>query len=362
MNTIIIVNTYSQLIIAIQMRNTLFYCDSVSVIMTDFAKDSFRYSMNLEKERVFDAIYYLEKKKYCAEPISAFEKIASVGHIVFGNKVFKRIKEKKWDRLCFYNTDTATYSLYVSLVKRNPKLECFKFEEGILSYSCPFSNNMRYRIAEKYLSLHGIKSLENATKTFLCFYPNQYTGKLVAKRIPKIDVGNPDILTVIKRVFEIDVEKNNRIYDKKFIYFSGVYDFEGGSPIGELSLVERISDMVGKENLIVKVHPRDDVNRFLKRGLTVAESSNVPWEAIQMTSKLDGATFLTVSSGSVLFINLLINHPIKSIFLFPQCDLSKNKTALRNANDISNILENGVEGHELPWIHIIKDDLNSILE
>ena len=361
MKILIIANVYSQLIIAIQMRRTVFKNDDVSIMVSDISKDACRYSRNLENEKVFDSVYYVEARKYSPEPVSMFKKMTSISRIVSGNKVFREIYDETWDKLCFYNTDTATYSLYVSLAKKNPELECIMFEEGIMSYSTPFSDNMRYRIAEKALSLRGIRSLQNATKTFYCFYPEQYSGKFAARKIPKIDMSDQGFVNIIRRVFEVDAEKNNRIYSRKYIYFSGVYDFEGGSPIGELDLIERVSDAVGKDNMVVKVHPRDITDRFIERGLNVAESSNVPWEAIQMTSDLEGVTFLTTISGSVLFTNLITNAPVKSVFLFPLCDLSKNEMASRNVKDIRRIVNDGVEGKALPWI-VFCDDIEKITE
>lgn len=361
MYTLIIINTYSQLIIAIHMKRTILKSERVSILITDFAKDSYLYSKNIQKQGIFEKVYYIEAKKYCPEPQSFIEKWRSIKWIIFGNRVFNQIEEKHWDKLLFYNTDTSTYCIYVKLAKQNPNIICCMYEEGIMSYSVPFSYNKRYEIVDIILKQIGIQGLEKNTKDFLCFYPTYYTGKLKARIIPRISTSDQELINIITATFEVDPIKNNHIYNKRYIYFSGVYDFEGGKPIGELNLVEKISEIVGKENLIVKVHPRDNEERFKRRGLNVAESSNIPWEAIQMTSSLKNVTFLTALSGSVLLTNMIVTEPIKSVFLFSECDLTNNKAALRNANDIKSIIDNGIDGKHLSWLSAPKTELEKLL-
>ncbi|HEG1241807.1 TPA: hypothetical protein SCN02_002979, partial [Enterococcus faecium] len=72
-------------------------------------------------------------------------------------------------------------------------------------------------------------------------------------QIPLVTAGSRTALQ-LSDIFNpmIDIYK-----EKKYIFFTSVYDFEGGEPVGEYELVCKIADLVGKDNLIVKTHPRD---------------------------------------------------------------------------------------------------------
>ena len=92
--------------------------------------------------------------------------------------------------------------------------------------------------------------------------------------------------------------------------------------------------MVGRDNLIVKMHPRDNRKVFQDRGIHVFENSEIPWEAMQFNNDFSSKLFLTVTSGSVLGANLIIKKSVKSYFLFKLCDLSENESAQNTVHNL----------------------------
>ena len=128
------------------------------------------------------------------------------------------------------------------------------------------------------------------------------------------------------------------IYPQKYIYFAGTLDFEGGKPIGEFELVQKIAKQVGKENLLVKVHPRDTRSVYAEEGLLVDKNSSKPWEIIQMLGDFSNKVFLTATSGSVLAGNFLTTNPVPTFYMYKCCDTDKNISALKNVNNIELLL------------------------
>ena len=78
----------------------------------------------------------------------------------------------------------------------------------------------------------------------------------------------------------------------------------------------KIADIVGKENLLVKLHPRNKVDRFSKYGITTNKTIGMPWEVIQMNNNFSDKVFLTIASGSVLASKLYFGDNIKTYLLF----------------------------------------------
>lgn len=336
MNVLFLVNTYSQLIIALQIWRTYYKNDKVSVVISDFSQRSHIVSEKLREVDIFENVFFVECKKM--ESKSNLKKMMSLKTMVFGTKYFEQITKVKWDRLIYYNRDAASYSLFRELIKKNPRIETAMYEEGILSYSFETSNR-RILLAEKIWNLIGLTGIRERTKRFYCFYPGFYCGNLVPIEIPLINENDVFWEKTLIKLFDIDKEEMQDTYSGKYIFFTGVYDFEGGKPIGELELVEKVEKIVEKNHLIVKVHPRDDTQRFVENGITVADSSSIPWEAIQLSCNIKNCTFLTVVSGSVLMPNLMVSHPYKTFFLFDLCDVAKNYTASKNRTDLLEIID-----------------------
>lgn len=167
------------------------------------------------------------------------------------------------------------------------------------------------------------RNLNDDVEALYCFYPEFYTGILKTILIPKIELSDILFAQSLAKVFNID--KAKIYYPQKYIYFASVGDFEGGKPVGEVALAKKISKIVGKENLLIKLHPRDKTGLFEKEGLTVDKESSVPWEVIQLNYNFKNHVFLTCASGSVLSINLTLEEGPETYFMFPLCKVSQNE-------------------------------------
>ncbi len=251
----------------------------------------------------------------------------------------------------------STLALYYTLKKSAPGLVCAIYEEGIFNYSAPqllLQNGKlpgRVRLAEKMNVLRGRKSILQDVQAFYCMYPQLYQGPLPVRQIPACDAA--DIQAILQPVFFTDHAKTE--YQQKYIYLSSICDFEGGAPIHELELVKNIAMLVGEDELLIKVHPRDDPERFRKEGLTVAENSAVPWEVIQMGLDEKRHVLLTATSASILSGSLMTHKAVKAAFLHPLCDCKENKLARRSISSLMSVLEKMGDVPELKNVHICTD-------
>lgn len=103
---------------------------------------------------------------------------------------------------------------------------------------------------------------------------------------------------------------------QKYIYFCSSSDIDGFS-FGETELVLRIANMVGPENLLVKMHPRDRRRVFQDHGISVMDNSYVPWEAMQICGVATGKTLVTAISGSFLTSTTMLADGTRGVFLLP---------------------------------------------
>lgn len=262
------------------------------------------------------------------------------------------IPPAKYDLLMYYNLDMMALSFFAYLYEINQDIECARYEEGILSYNNPVYVCAKFKCGNILRNLLRKKTIIQKTKSFYCCYPSFYSGNLSVVEIPKINVSS-EIGNVLKFIFNLKEE--DLYYKEKYIYFSSVYDFEGGYPIGEINFVETLRNYVGNDNLLVKVHPRDKRTIYGDKGFHVDRNSKIPWEAIQLNMDCSDKVFITINSSSVLSINMLIEPMPKTIFAYHCCNYKRNKTAVITIRNLETLLHSNEYKKYFKTVKIIQN-------
>lgn len=337
---LIIANTYYQLILAVQMRLTIFCKDEVILLLSNHSTNSEKVLNRLSNIEAFSEAHYIKTKGLIAKR-NGVQKAKDFFDIILGREnrysfYLDDIGNRYFDEIICFNYNIDIIGIYSLIYRNNISVKVSLFEEGILSYGVAFEDNIRRKTIRLFRKVFGKKDISDSYGNFYCFYPQLYSGALSVVGVPAIASGS-ECSDVLKSIFSINESQFS--YSQKFIYFSSVYDFEGGAPIGELELVKSIGELVGKENLLVKTHPRDIREIYEKNGFSVDKNSSVPWEVIQLTEDFSDKVFLTATSGSVLAGSFMSDKPVKTIYLYNLCDISNNISAQETAEAILNLLE-----------------------
>lgn len=352
-------NTYYQLITAIQCRNTIFNNECVDVILSDHSKNAETIVWNLNKAGIFHTAYFLNSKVIDQGRHNISQVTREILTTVFGKAGdLKEILENAvYDEIIYYNLNSSIMGIYSVIEKKNKKVKCSRFEEGIVSYNNKFNEagNRHYtkRIdltLKMRIWLHKQNLIDNHYR-FYCFFPQYYKGVYQTVHIPSIK--DDDIIrTQLEQIFEVSKED---YISEKYIFFTGAYDFEGGDAIGEFEVVKKVADLVGNENLIVKTHPRDVRTIYQDNNIKVAKASSTPWEALQLCFDYQDKVLLTAMSGSLISTNLMIENPIKSFFLFNECELDGNPAAINAVNALKELMQDDGLSEKLKSIQIARN-------
>lgn len=350
-NVLVYCNTYYQLLVAIQLRLTIKNEDQVSIILTDESLGAEEVATRLKETGFFYGAFFL-KTKVTKNEVDIAYKLRVFRDGVFGNLPVDMPRDYVCDELIGYNLDLATHGVYAALYRRNEKIRCNSMEEGLLSYDKPQDNNGLMRSILFCRSLLGRKNLRRSVKQFYCFNPEAYQGDLEAVAIPRLDCRNATLRSFLQQVFLGDRELEP--YRQKDIYLPCIYDMEGGEPIGEVSLAGTLVQHVGKANLLVKVHPRDDVEKYKSIGAVVDINSQVPFEVLCILQDISDKILITTLSGSVLNVSAMLAEPPQCWYAYPLCDLSHNFLAQHFCGVIRKYLypENRLK---LSNIHVLED-------
>jgi hypothetical protein len=142
------------------------------------------------------------------------------------------------------------------------------------------------------------------------------------KPIKKINPDNLASVNVFNKMF--GATNLEDAYDEKFIFFEESY-YADGKDVGDMDIVDNISDIVGKEKMFVKIHPRNPVNRFSKNGYKTNKNTTIPWEIVALNLKIGEKILLTIASGSALTSLVNVSTKPEKIIMFMNCEEMKEK-------------------------------------
>jgi hypothetical protein len=103
-------------------------------------------------------------------------------------------------------------------------------------------------------------------------------------------------------------------YDKPVIFFEESH-FTDGFEVPDVEIVDQIAQIAGKDNIMIKLHPRSIVNRFARVGYKTNIDANIPWEVIVLNRDFTNKILIAIASGSVLYPYLYFGIPLKSFSL-----------------------------------------------
>ncbi|MBR0204037.1 MAG: hypothetical protein IJQ56_06715, partial [Synergistaceae bacterium] len=209
--------------------------------------------------------------------------------------------------------------------RQNNIPEVIRFEEGLLAYlsmlDFPVINSKNSRA---FIAIQ--KMLNRNTRIFLndkvaCFYPELLCALYAQQgvtdipeciKIPAVTCDE-NFLKILNTTFDYNPAVHE--FPQKYIYFAtAAYSDE--IYYGELDLVLKIADLVGRDNLLVKMHPRDKSDIYEKAGLAVSRDTSVPWEVIQLNHDFSKHVFLSMISSSIVNVMAMKNESIPAYFLY----------------------------------------------
>lgn len=310
---LILCYTDAQILIAIQMKLTIFCNDEMDIIICDHFKCSKMLYTNLSELSLFRKVIYCEtnvmeyRQSGMKDVLNTFQfQFMNKGHTLFSLGL-----SKKYDEIIFHN---FTYFLYILFDYYGKPLSGTRFscmEEGILSY------NQRLEVGKRVKILNWVNGRKNNIFTridkYYCFCPSfrKKRNEREIIEIPSVKTTMEQFLGIIDQIYEY---KPLHI-DEKFIFFGNSMCTDGTCR-QEPDVIKRIAEHVGKDNLIVKVHPREQKEIYQNTGVRIMENASLPWEVYYLNCNFESKIFLSTVSNAFLNAFLLKGEDAEGIFLF----------------------------------------------
>lgn len=299
------------IILQYQFRN-----DDADIIVTDTMRNANRIAENIEKLKLFQKVFLYHHLSDAQALVSD----------VFGKKsVLSVLPEGTvYDELvvCMSGyTEDMTNICYDILIRRNPDLKVYGYVEGYSSYTDEFTDawkklSLRHKIINKMAGvLVGRRFIRKFAGVYL------FHRSLLHQEIqyPIIDISDfvIDDKDELKRlIFEaFGYVSDRELVSEKYLFFEECFS-EDADEHQDIKIVEEVANLVGKENVMIKRHPRNKQDRFKQLGYKTMLNQEIPWEVYALDSLQPEHVLISYSSGAVINFRFFSDRDTKTILLY----------------------------------------------
>lgn len=311
-------STY-QLLNAILIKTTLLNQATADIILTN-ATDFSSVSEKLERTNIFRNIIFSEDIPKTYLDWRGFDQ-KKQKEITENPKKYILPVDIKEDYTDYYIAVADEYNkiFYYYMLHKGISTKIHLYEDGINSY---ILNNV-VLCKNDFINheFYDAYAFDKNIIEHLVHEPSVVVEKVPSinyTEIPKMDTLPNKSMKVLKKIYtDVTLPK------QKYIFLEEAF-FEDGIASTDIELLEDIADIIGKENIIVKMHPRNKIDRFSSRGFEVMDNTVIPWEIVLLNSDISEKVFLTISSTAAISAALAFDKEFKAIYMYKVMSLGKN--------------------------------------
>lgn len=318
--------------------------DQVDLYLTD-TTDWGSIGTAVEGQGVFHKVYRLPMREINVK--SGLWPKKEVRHNqLLPSRLFPTVPKVGYDEAYFNLASFPSRLLWAALCMKGAKKPQVNFiEEGTASYNLTLPTSaalakVRWSAAIKYMKSIGSLWLTR---------PELFSGNLQGRgTVCELDlsiVNDPAFAAACNAIFTAST-----IPQEKFIYFEECY-IRNRHSTNDLELLEKVAEIVGKENILVRLHPKTEVDRFTPFGFKVEEKNSNLWELACMSGDFSEKVFITIKSTAALSGVQLSSKPPAVIMLM---DLVEghfpNKSSESFNTYLQNIKRSCTQSHEVLFI------------
>lgn len=317
MKKLFICETPMQIIIALAIKKQYINKDDkVDLFISDVFIGYEKIIERIKKLNIFNDIYSVNVNiKNKIQKIKKF-------YFIFNTERFLKnelnIKDFEYDEMYFWNYDSFSASLRAYFYKKNKQLKTFLFEEAYTIYF-PYDgiakNSFVFKLIDlKNKILHNNLVRDNIDGLFM-LEPKLllYKPKCPVYKINRDIINNKEFKKLIDDIFNASSIVKN--YDKKFIIFEEA-TLANNPNVDDEKVFDKIIDIVGKDNVIIKLHPRTYEDRFTRKGIKTLGNEGIPWEALACVGNFQNKVLIAISSSSLTTYKSLFGNKMNGYLLF----------------------------------------------
>lgn len=295
---LVVADSVFELMITIQVKLTILKDIDTTLILTDRTSGNDINAKRVRELGLFDRVLYVKAtKKYFPKTTERRHVPASVRKVLYRMGCTKEAREILGDPdtyTGFMSSEIDYFSQFMyEAVRKHAKL--YLISENILAFAGLYENVELNKNKTVTRFLYEIKGT---------YYYGPVLGESKLENlmpIPSINENREEYTRIINHIFSYEPHKN--IYKNKIIVFAESFFTIGGSD----NLMDIITELVkefGSENVMVKRHPLDVVDRFKDVGISSIEPFCHPWELFILNDDCQNCVLMAGNSTSVYLTNI----------------------------------------------------------
>lgn len=316
-NILIVCNTVYQIMVAVQIRYTFLQKENVHIIISDHMNNSSTIFENVRKSNFFNEVIYIKNRKRRLDQNCRFyflkQFFYKAKETINNLKIIRKQINTKSNYNQLYVSNISIFTiLLLFFLSRKKEIRLSIFEDGFATYCNSFKNSDKASLIHRLLNKKGM--LGTAEQLFL-FNPHllewDFEKKIIP--IPKFSNKNDEVKNILNQIFQF--ENINDDYSKiKYLFLEESF-FADGFNVNDVEIVQNLTQRINVNDVLVKLHPRNTINRFAPLGIKTNTNLEIPWELIILNQNISHITLITISSSSALTPFLIFDIPVKSISL-----------------------------------------------
>lgn len=299
-----ICNSSYQLLTATQLRLTYYEQFDADLIISNQFSNAEQIGKKAKSTGLFQHVQFIENKKQTFS--------SRIKETIFDWKQIRKFRRQLgiFDEVCFSNI--SVFTILFTRFYQTKQLLINIFEDGFITYSKAFLAMDRVSMIARLLLPQGVLGRTNKLFVFTPQLLDWHIDTIHVQPIPTIQRDNKSTIHLLNTIF--GYQDGVDTYDKKYIFMEESF-FADKYPVNDVEMVQTLAEKVGKGNVMVKLHPRNGVNRFEDMGIKTNKVFSTPWELIVLNQNIQDCTLVTISSSSILQPYLIFGQPIQSIAL-----------------------------------------------
>lgn len=301
-----------QLLNALNLRVNVYGGDAADIVVTDICPDHEGIAARLRESGLFDTVYAV-KSKFIFRQQYKHTRLAVNLYRFDPRSLLKKagpIPQKAYARYLTAGFDDYISMLYIVLQRKNRHIEHIRFEDGGMSYVKDHAcvNPVERRMER----LFGIRPLGGILAPMYLYEPELYSagdGRRVIA-MPKLSKDDRGFIDTVNRVFGVSSAERVK---QKAVFFEASY-YADGLQTNDRELVALCAEALG-DDLMIKLHPRNGVNRFEDAGIAIMQS-DMPWELYCLNCDVSDKILVSVTSNAAISPQLFLAHPPRTVLLY----------------------------------------------
>lgn len=206
-----------------------------------------------------------------------------------------RLSKRYTDYFFSFTRHHFLHMIYYSMINAGMLPDVHILEDGSSTYVDDLNFNDYKDIDQKLYPEK--KRLQNRLTSLYLYKPSLYCGASKVRIIPLPSLS-PDKAELVEMLLSIwgAIE----LPPQKYIFFNECMR-EEGLVTNEVQLLDAVSEIVGKENIAIKIHPRSTNMEkiYQMHGYYVMLNSTVPWELAAFSPSMDRKILMSISSNTI---------------------------------------------------------------